>query len=195
MQTELRGFYWRSRVNSFGISRAQPWPESLDREITRQEEAVMRRVAHAALVLLFVPLFGVAQSSQHDWGNLKELHPGQKIEVVDKSMKSFGGHFDSVSEEAITLQVGKSQQTIERAKVVRVSVRDTSHRKRNMLIGTAVGVGAGLAIAIPVGLLCSNEGNCGSSTAGAAVAVAGLGAAGAGIGAIPGNRTVYRAAK
>jgi hypothetical protein len=148
------------------------------------------------MVLLFVPLCGVAQSSQNDWGNLKELHPGQKIEVVDKSMKSFGGRFASVSEEAITVQAGKSQQTIERANVARASVRDTSHRKRNMLIGTAVGVGAGLAIAVPVELLCSNEGNCGAGGgAGAALAVGGLGAAGAGLGAIPGNRTVYRVEK
>ena len=68
------------------------------------------------------------------------------------------------------------------------------YKLRTMVSGAEF-TGAGLAIAIPVGLLCSNEGNCGSSTAAAAVAVAGLGAAGAGIGAIPGNRTVYRAAK
>jgi hypothetical protein len=98
-----------------------------------------------------------------------------------------------MSEEAITLKVGKSQESVERAKVVWVSVRDTSHQKRNMLIGTAVGAGLGLAIAVPVGMLCSNEGNCGTGqTAGAALAVVGLGAAGAGLGAIPGSRTVYR---
>lgn len=156
----------------------------------------MRYIAHVASVLLLVPSLSFAQSSPGDWGHLRELRPGQKIEVVDKSMKSFGGHFVSVSEEAITLQIGKSQESIDRAKVARVSVRDTSHRKRNMLIGAAVGVGAGLAVAIPVATLCSNEGNCSSAeTAGAVVVVAGLGAAGVGLGAIPGNRTVYRAAK
>ena len=156
----------------------------------------MERLKPVLLLLFLIPVFGMAQSAKESWDNLKQLRPGQKIEVVDKSMKSFGGHFVSVSEEAITLQVGKSQESIERAKVVRVTVRDTSHRKRNMLIGTAIGAGAGLAIAIPIAAICSNEGNCrDTSLAGAALAVAGFGAAGAGLGAIPGNRTVYRAEK
>jgi hypothetical protein len=156
----------------------------------------MRRITHTLVLLLFVPVFSPAQSPRNNWENLKELRPGQRIEVIDKSMKSFGGHFVSVSEEAITLKVRKTQESIERAKVARVSVRDTSHRTRNILIGTAVGVGAGLAIAIPVELLCSNEGNCGAGGgAGAALAIGGLGAAGAGLGAIPGNRTLYRAEK
>lgn len=112
------------------------------------------------------------------------------------SMETLHGPFVSVSEEGISLRVGKNPQSIERAKVVRVSVRDTSHRKRNMLIGAAVGVGAGLAIAIPTVGICSNEGNCGTAqTAGAALAVAGLGAAGAGLGATPGSRTIYRVKK
>ena len=62
-------------------------------------------------------------------------------------MKSLRGPFVSVSEEAITLQVGKSQESIERAKVVRVSVRDTSHRTRNMLLGSGILGGITLAAA------------------------------------------------
>ena len=156
----------------------------------------MKSVKHVLLFLFLIPALVMAQSAKESWDSLKQLRPGEKIEVVDKSMKSFGGHFVAVSEEAITLKVGKKQESVERAKVVRVSVRDTSHRTRNMLIGTAIGAGAGLAIAIPVGLLCSNEGNCrDTGGAGAAVVVAGLGAAGAGLGAVPSNRTVYRAEK
>jgi len=156
----------------------------------------MERVKPVLLFLFLIPVFGMAQTVQDSWDNLKQLRPGEKIEVVGTSMETLGGPFVSVSEEAITLRVGKNPQSIERAKVVRVSVRDTSHRKRNMLMGTAVGAGIGLAIAVPVGMLCSNEGNCGTGqTAGAALAVVGLGAAGAGLGAIPGNRTIYRVKK
>jgi hypothetical protein len=137
-----------------------------------------------------VPGFGLAQSSQNNWDNLKQLRAGQKIEVVDSSMKSLRGPFVSVSEEAIVLQVGKSQESIERAKVVRVSVRDNSHRTRNMMIGAAVGVGAGLAITLPLEIQQSNEGNSlGGTMAGVTAALAG---AGLGVGAIPGNRTIYR---
>jgi hypothetical protein len=135
----------------------------------------------------------LAQSSQGNWDNLKQLHAGQKIEVVDSSMKSLRGPFVSVSEEAITLQVGKSQESIERAKVVRVSVRDTSHRTRNMMIGAALGVGAGLALTVPLEIQQSNEGN---SFVGAMAGVTvGLGGAGLGLGAIPGSRTIYRIKK
>jgi hypothetical protein len=135
----------------------------------------------------------LAQSSQGNWDNLKQLHAGQKIEVVDSSMKSLRGPFVSVSEEAITLQAGKSQESIERAKVVRVSVRDTSHRTRNMMIGAALGVGAGLALTVPLEIQQSNEGN---SFVGAMAGVTvGLGGAGLGLGAIPGSRTIYRIKK
>ena len=152
----------------------------------------MKRVTETLLLLLMVPGFGLAQSSQNNWDNLKQLRPGQKIEVVDSSMKSLRGPFVSVSEEAITLQLGKGQESIERAKVVRVSVRDTSHRTRNMLLGSGILGGIALAAAaVPLGA-SSNEGNsCGVCVA---VIAAGFGG-GAAFGAIPGSRTVYRAKK
>jgi hypothetical protein len=152
----------------------------------------MKRVTETLLLLLMVPGFGLAQSSQNNWDNLKQLRPGQRIEVVDTSMKSLRGPFVSVSEEAITLQVGKSQESIERAKVVRVSVRDNSHRTRNMLLGA--GILGGIAVAataVPL-MAGSNEGN--SCPACAAAIAAGFGG-GAALGAIPGSRTVYRAKK
>jgi hypothetical protein len=140
-----------------------------------------------------VPGFGLAQSSQNNWDNLKQLRPGQKIEVVDSSMKTLKGAFVSISDEAISLQVGKSEESVVRAKVVRVSVRDTSHRTRNMLIGAAVGVGAGLAVTLPLEIQQSNEGNSLAGTmAGVTTALAG---AGLGLGAMPGNRTIYRIKK
>jgi hypothetical protein len=153
----------------------------------------MGRVKPVLLFLVLVPVFGMAQSAQDSWDNLKQLRPGQKIEVVDTSMKSLRGPFVSVSEEAITLEVGKTQESIERAKVVRVSVRDTSHRTRNMLIGAAVGVGAGLALTVPLEVQQGNEGNTLAGTM--AGVTAALGGAGLGIGAIPGSRTVYRIKK
>ena len=102
----------------------------------------MRRITHTLVLLLFVPVFSPAQSPRNNWENLKELRPGQRIEVIDKSMKSFGGHFVSVSEEAITLKVGKTEESIERAKVVRVSVRDTSHRAYKTIPQPAAGCSA-----------------------------------------------------
>ena len=146
------------------------------------------------LLLWVVPLGLMARDAGLDsWDNLKQLQPGQKIEVVDASMKSLRGPFVSVSEEAITLQVGKSQESIERAKVMRVSVRDTSHRTRNILLGAAIAGGAALTVGLLANGPASNEGNgCAGCVAGLAAAAAG---GGAGLGAIPGSRTVYRAEK
>jgi hypothetical protein len=134
----------------------------------------------------------MAQSTQDSWDNLKQLRPGQKIEVVDTSMKSLRGRFVSVSDEALTLEVGKGQESVERAKVVRVSVRDTSHRTRNILLGAGILGGAALAIGIPLAEFNHNEGH--SNGVVAALIAGGFGG-GAAIGAVPGSRTVYRVKK
>ena len=152
----------------------------------------MGRVKPVLLFLVLVPVFGMAQSAKDSRDNLKQLRPGQKIEVVDTSMKSLRGPFVSVSEEALTLQVGKSQESIERSKVVRVSVRDNSHRTRNMLLGSGILGGIALAAAYIPLAASSNEGNSCGVCVGAIAAGFGGGAA---LGAIPGSRTVYRAKK
>jgi len=152
----------------------------------------MRKAILVLVFLLLVPAFVLAQSAKDSWGNLKQLRAGQKIEVVDTSMKSLRGPFVSVSEEAITLQIGKSQECIERAKVVRVSVRDNSHRARNMLLGSGILGGIALAAtAVPLGI----SGNEGTSCGACAAAIAAGFGGGAALGAIPGSRTVYRAKK
>ena len=152
----------------------------------------MRKATLVLVFLLLVPTFALAQSAEDSWGNLKQLRAGQKVEVVDTSMKSLRGPFVSVSEEAITLQVGKSQESIERAKVVRVSVRDNSHRTRNMLLGAGILGGIALAAtAVPLGISRNEGTSCGAC---AAAIAAGFGG-GAALGAIPGSRTVYRVKK
>ena len=152
----------------------------------------MKRITKTLFLALLVPGFSYSQAAQNNWDNLKELRPGQKIEVVDAKMKTLKGTFVSVSDEGLSLEAGKSQESVPRAEVVRVSVRDTSHRTRNMLL--ASGIIGGIAL-IPAGILLaqqSNEGNsCGAC---AAAIVAGFGG-GAALGAIPGNRTIYRVKK
>jgi len=152
----------------------------------------MGSVKPVLLFLVLVPVFGMAQLAKDSWDNLKQLRPAQKVEVMDRSMKSLRGPFVSVSEEAITLKVRKNPVSIERTNVVRVSVRDNSHRSRNMLL--ASGILGGIAVAataVPL-MAGSNEGN--SCPACAAAIAAGFGG-GAALGAIPGSRTVYRAKK
>jgi hypothetical protein len=152
----------------------------------------MRGVIETLLLLLLMPGFGWAKSSQNNWDNLKQLRPGQKIEVVDSKMKTLKGTFVSVSDDAISLQVGKSEESVARADVVRVSVRDTSHRTRNMLLGS--GVIGGIAL-IPAGILLAQQSNEGNRCAACVAAIAAGFGGGAALGAIPGNRTIYRVKK
>ena len=81
---------------------------------------------------------------------------------------------------------------VERANVVRVSVRDTSKRTRNMLLGAGILGGiAAAAVAVPIAV-SGNEGtSCGSCAAAIAAGVGG----GATLGALPGSRTVHRVKK
>ena len=94
----------------------------------------------AVLLLLLVPGFGLAQSSQNNWDNLKQLSPGQQIRVVLNDVKSYEAKFQSVTDDAIVVRLATGDQTFPRQSVLRVSSKHRSHRGRNALIGVAVGV-------------------------------------------------------
>ncbi len=95
---------------------------------------------------LAMPCLSSAQSKQSSWGNLSTLQAGQKIEVVEKNLKKDTGTFAAVSDDGIRLNESTGEQTIPRASVMRVTLRQNKHRLRNALIGAAVGAGAGAAI-------------------------------------------------
>jgi hypothetical protein len=134
----------------------------------------------------------LGQASQESWDNLKQLRTGQKIQVVDIHMKTLNGAFLSFSAEALGLRVAKGEVSVSRPDVVRVSVRDTSKRMRNMLLGAGIAGGVALAVGIPIAVTNSNEGNtCAVCFAGIAAGFGG----GAALGAIPGSRTIYRVPK
>jgi hypothetical protein len=83
------------------------------------------------------------------WDNLKSLTPGQEIRVVMNDLKSYQGEFESLSDSGITLQQAAGEQTLARKDIFRVSQKiGQNHRKRNALIGTVIGAGAGLVIGL-----------------------------------------------
>ncbi|MFN0106732.1 MAG: hypothetical protein ACKV2U_32140 [Bryobacteraceae bacterium] len=98
------------------------------------------------LTLAIAPLLTFGQSPDDSWDNLSRLRAGQKIEVVDMKLKSIPGDFAAVSEDAISLLVGNDRVSIPRANVFSVKNREGSHRKRNALLGLAIGAAGGLAI-------------------------------------------------
>jgi hypothetical protein len=110
----------------------------------------MSRAKLALVLMLLVPAFALAQSAKAPWDNLKKLAPGQQVQVVLNGAKSYSGQFQSVSDNELVLRVGGEQQALARQDILRVSTIGAPHRKRNMLIGAAIGVGAGLGIAAGV---------------------------------------------
>jgi hypothetical protein len=144
---------------------------------------------------MLVPNLTWAASKPDAWDNLKQLQPGQMIEILDVRLKTYRGRFSALGDTSITLHAGKSDATVSRSDVARVSIRDTSRRSHNMLIGAAVGVGAGLGLGLMWKSNCDLTGRC-KAGAGSYAVIGGLVAAGTGLGAIPGHyRTIYRIPK
>ena len=149
----------------------------------------------ASIVFLFslvlvgmVPAANAAGGSQTEWSNLKQLHPEEKIEVVDMKLAKVKGLFQEFSEDSLSLKVEQKVVVLQRGQVYRVTSLEHPKRARNALIG--LGIGAGV-----VGIVAAAAGDNVES----AGAIAGVWAAligGPVIGAlIPSYPTIYRAAQ
>lgn len=141
-----------------------------------------------------MPCAASAGSGQTTWDNLNTLQAGQKIQVVETSSKKDSGTFLSVSDMAITLQIGASAQTIQRQEVRSVKLMEHAHRLRNTLIGAAAGAGAGAGIGAGItgrpGNILTDVSRAKGAGVGAVLGVIG----GAIIGALwPSHKIIYRA--
>ena len=157
----------------------------------------MRNVALACLLIL-IPCSLPAQDKKGDWKALYDLRSGEKIELVETSMKKHVGMFSTVTDEAVQMREGANDIGIPKENVVRVTVLDKSHRGRNALILGAAGAGAGVGIGAAASRCSTSTTSfnlCGIGR-GVAVGFGGLVglAGGAGVGAaIPSHPTIYRA--
>ncbi len=124
------------------------------------------------------------------WEAVQRVAPDHKVEVVMAKGETTRGTFVSANETAIVFRTKSGEQSIQRADVRKVRVADPSRRMRNGLLGTAIGLGAGIGLGFAVCPYCPNEGN-GSKY------IAPMSAAGAGAGAAAGflpapYSTIYR---
>ena len=134
------------------------------------------------LFLLSAAIPGLCQSR---WEALRELRPGQKIVVVETSMRRLEGKFVSASDEALTLDIGRQQVSVNRDKIARVS--SNGHRVRNVVLLTIAGVVVGAAIGHSQDTSTYTGDGPGAAVGGVAGAVAGA--------AIPAAKTYYRLEK
>jgi hypothetical protein len=111
-------------------------------------------------ILLAALLFasGEAQSAANAWDAVSALTPGQQVRIHTGSERH-EGTLSAVSENGLTLTPASGQAvTLSRSEVQRVYIRTKSHRVRTTIIGTAVGVAAGVVLYGTLGSWFRNEG-------------------------------------
>jgi hypothetical protein len=136
-----------------------------------------------------------AQKDKGSWPDLNRLKSGQRIEVIETSMKSHGGRFVAVTDDLLSLQEKGSDVSIKREDVVRVSTSSGPRRGEHAVIGLVIGGAIGAGIGAAAGSSGSKTGLLAFNTRGIAALVGiALGApTGALVGAvIPASTTVYR---
>ncbi len=129
----------------------------------------LRTLPPAAFVVLalLAACFGTGTASGQDskvrsdnWDKLKSLTPGQQIRIVTNDVRSYEGGFESLTNEAITLRLASGEQTLAREDILRISEAGRNPQGRNMLLGTAVGAGAGLVIGAAINNRIWDNVNC-----------------------------------
>ncbi len=91
---------------------------------------------------------------------MQRVAPGHKVEVSTKA-ETVKGAFVSASDSTVVVRTKAGQQSIAKPDVRSVSIADPGRRTRNGLIGTAIGLGAGIGIGFAVCPYCANDGNGG----------------------------------
>jgi hypothetical protein len=132
-----------------------------------------------------------AQGEQ-SWDNLSRLRAGQRIEVTDTKLRSTEGSFTGYTGDAISLRLDRGEVSIARSDVFSIKNREASHRRRNVLLGLAIGAAGGLAAGGIRGATYHEAGETGVFMLVYTPIVAGIGA-GLGAALPAGPVTVYRA--
>ncbi|MBY0504449.1 MAG: hypothetical protein K2X03_11095 [Bryobacteraceae bacterium] len=146
----------------------------------------------ALATILLVPDLRAGTRDLGEWGNLTQVASGQRIEVIDMSLKRIRGEFLVSSPEELQVRGSSGVVAMPRAQVFRVSLLEKSKRLRNVLIGVAAGAATGLATGAAVDSSFSEDDE---HVAKMLFVPIGIGV-GAGLGAaLPGFETIYRAPK
>ena len=159
----------------------------------------MNGLACISRLLICVAVVLCSAATAHDsdsdqWAALKQLNAGDKIQIVQITLESQTGIFLSLSDEGIFFRVGQEGRSVTRQNLLRLTVIDRPSRKRNIVLGLAIGTAAGLAGG---GALAAAAGWFDEGTGSKPlVTIVGFGVGGAvagyAMGASSGTRTIYR---
>lgn len=150
----------------------------------------IRRMIFLRMLAVFAAL-GAAAQAQSSWESLRTLAVGDRVVVRDAAGEDHKGSFRAVTNQTVTIMAGKSEVSLERARVKRVQVSRGSRRLRHALIGAGIGAAVGAIADGTLGAYIRNEqGDIGGVRAATYLAPIGLFAA---IGAaLPSYKTIYR---
>lgn len=140
-----------------------------------------------AALMILIPAAAVAQTSATSFEELRLLvKAGQAVIVTDSNGHRISGRIGRVSASSLELS-GREARTFDEAGIREIRARDSL--ANGAIAGTAVGIGAGVAI---VAALCSDGPGCGPATK-VMLGAAGIGAAaGIALDAALGHEVLYR---
>jgi hypothetical protein len=108
--------------------------------------AMYKPICRTATVLVLMAALVAAQTNAN-WNTVKALTAGTDVRIAASS-RTVRGKIDQVTDDTLVITSGKGQEMFTQAEVTQVSVKKAGHRKRNTLIGLAVGTGVGLVIGV-----------------------------------------------
>jgi hypothetical protein len=144
------------------------------------------------LLVLFLLASTLAHAAPKNWGNLSRLQSGETIAVTTTDGRESRGDFIRSSADALVFRSGGAETAIECPRITRVTLLSQSKRRRNVLIGIAIGLGVSLLLDRTVGVYLNNETGYSSGERAAVwtAPAAGFGAIGA---AVPSHPVIYKA--
>jgi len=98
----------------------------------------------AILLLALAP--ALIARAPANWDSVRQLAGGNEIRVTLMDGRNLRGEFQSATDDALVVATSKSQETLSRTMVTKVSCEGKSHRLRNALIGFGAGAGTGLIL-------------------------------------------------
>lgn len=144
----------------------------------------------AGLLLLMPVLMAAADG----WERVTALPAGAMVKVRTFDGEESKGSLEAVEESGVRLSRGGQAVNLKRADIGRVSVYDKGRRARNILIGGAIGVTAGIVAALASCPTCQGELPAGEANERFVIGAVVGGGAGAAIGAaMAPYKTVYKA--
>lgn len=100
-----------------------------------------------------------AAPASASWEKAAALRAGRTVRV-QTGAERYDGTLVSVSDSALALRLPSgSEVSVNRQEIQRIAVPKSSHRMRNTIIGSAVGVAVGVVIYGTLGAWFRNEGN------------------------------------